>query len=93
MRKVDHFLVNGTGDTEPGALSPTDGKADITDELSKQESFSRFIKRKFPPRKPSSDLVKSIKDRIKMLDPQEQKSSIWFSLSDLLPIYYLFGFL
>ena len=71
MSKVDHFLVDGTPDNVQGAKLPADGKADFTEEqLSKQESFSRFIKRKFPSRKASPELIQSIKDRIKMLDSQ-----------------------
>jgi hypothetical protein len=70
MSKADSTLLNGTSQTAKEAM-PVDVKSGILDELGKQQSFRQFIKRKLPSRKPSPDLIQSIKDRIKISDPQE----------------------
>lgn len=71
MSKADSILLNGTSRTAKEATSVVDVKSGILDELSKQQSFRKFIKRKLPSRKPSPELIQSIKDRIKITDPQE----------------------
>lgn len=70
MSKADSTLLNGTSQTAK-EVTPVDVKSEILDELSKQQSFRKFIKRKLPSRKPSPELIQSIKDRIKITDPQE----------------------
>jgi hypothetical protein len=74
MSKVDFYLLNGTPDTAKDVISSVEAKPEILDELSKQQSFREFIKRKLPSRKPSPELIQSIKDRIKVFDPQQQSS-------------------
>jgi hypothetical protein len=49
-------------------------KPSITEELDSQLSFSAFLKRSIPNRKPSPALIQSIKDRIKIIESPDNNS-------------------
>jgi hypothetical protein len=48
-------------------------KPSIAEELDSQLSFKSFLKRSIPNRKPSPELIQSIKDRIKIIEFPDSK--------------------
>lgn len=62
-------------DTAPDSRSESlssipagEAKPSIVEELDNQLVFKQFLKRSLPNRKPSKEFIKSIKDRIKIID-------------------------
>ena len=71
MRKFDqNLLSDGPGNvSQPQANYPTDeAKSNIEKELESQLAFKKFLKRSIPNKKPSSEFIQSIKDRIKIIE-------------------------
>ena len=72
MSKFDNNLLNdGPGnvsETSSSYYSVGEAKPSISEELDSQLSFKQFLKRSLPNRKPSSEFIKSIKDRIKIIE-------------------------
>jgi len=48
-----------------------EAKPSIIEELDSQIAFKQFLKRSLPNRKPSSEFIKSIQNRIKIIDTAE----------------------
>lgn len=65
-------------DDGPGSVSESQdyhtvgaAKSSIEENLDSQIAFKQFLKRSLPTRKPSSEFIQSIKDRIKIIDTTE----------------------
>ena len=77
MGKVNFDVTPGILDHEYGNVSDQSPKAAAgapSAEEAIQESqlaFRSLLQRKLPPRKPSPDLIHSLKERIKMIDAEE----------------------
>ncbi len=71
MRKHNKDLRNdGPGNVSASSSqkSADEAQFNIDRELESQTSFKQFLKRSLPNRKPSSEFIQSIKDRIKTID-------------------------
>lgn len=70
MRKQNEDLRNdGPGNVSASSQKSTDeAQFNIERELESQTSFKQFLKRSLPNRKPSSEFIQSIKDRIKIIE-------------------------
>lgn len=57
------------GKSENNIAAPVgEAKPNIIDDLDSQLSFKEFLKRNLPNRKPSNEFIKSIQNRIKLID-------------------------
>jgi len=62
------------GRSEENTVTPVgEAKPNIVDNLDSQLSFKEFLKRNLPNRKPSSEFIKSIQDRIKLIDTTDSE--------------------
>ena len=71
MRKHNKDLRNdGPGNVSASSSqkSADEAQFNIDRELESQTSFKQFLKRSLPNRKPSSEFIQSLKDRIKIID-------------------------
>lgn len=72
MRKHDKNLQNdGPGnatESKRNYYAVGEAKPNIVEELNSQLDFKQFLKRSLPNRKPSSEFIQSIKDKIKIID-------------------------
>lgn len=71
MRKHNKDLRNdgpGNVNASSSQKSPDEANFNIDKELDSQVSFKQFLKRSLPNRKPSSEFIQSIKDRIKIIE-------------------------
>ena len=73
MSKSDKNLLNdGPGNASKSQSknyrSAGEAKSTIEEKLDSQLDFKQFLKRSLPNRKPSSEFIQSIKDRIKTIE-------------------------
>ncbi|MEL6654951.1 MAG: hypothetical protein AAFP77_28610 [Bacteroidota bacterium] len=73
MRKFDKNLQddgpgNASKSQSKNYRSAGEAKSTIVEELDSQSDFKQFLKRSLPNRKPSSEFIQSIKDRIKTIE-------------------------
>ena len=75
MSKFNKDLLNdGPGnasETKTSFYSVGEAKASIEEQLDSQLDFKQFLKRSLPNRKPSSEFIKSIKDKIKIIETRD----------------------
>ena len=60
--------TDGPGNVNASVNSSDEATFNIDKELDSQLSFKQFLKRSLPNRKPSSEFIQSIKDRIKIIE-------------------------
>ena len=67
------LLSDGPGSSSESQDYPTVGaaKPSMQDQLDSQVAFRQFLKQRLSNRKPSSEFIQSIKDRIKIIDAAE----------------------
>jgi hypothetical protein len=75
QEQMSKFGNQSLPDNGPGSISENKdyhtvgaAKSSIEENLDSQIAFKQFLKRGLPTRKPSSEFIQSIKDRIKIID-------------------------
>ncbi len=65
------------GRSEENTVTPVgEAKPNIVENLDSQLEFKQFLKRNLPNRKPSSEFIKSIQNRIKLMDNTTTDSEV-----------------